>query len=93
MANFWKKKKEGPFGAFLGGISRKMNPILGKRPSRLRKESNFMKFKQILGKHQNKIEEKNEPDPKMVSKNRIGTRDIRDFMKNWKFLGKRPPQN
>ena len=44
-----------------GWVTEKMNPILGKRPCKLRKESNSTKFKQILGKHQNKIHEKMNP--------------------------------
>ena len=70
-----------------------MNPILGKRPSKLRKESNFVKFKQILGKHQNKIEEKPEPDSNKDFKNLIGIAEINRIYENfWDFLGKRPPK-
>ena len=50
------------------GTSRKNDPILGKRPSKLRKEWNFAKFKQILGKCQNKIEEKMNPIQKWFLK-------------------------
>ena len=46
------------FLRFYMEVTEKMNPILGKPPSKLRKESNSTKFKQILGKHQNKIQEK-----------------------------------
>ena len=56
-----------------------MNPILGQRPSKLRKEWNFVKCKQILGQHQNKSEPKNEPDPEMVFKNLIGTAETNKF--------------
>ena len=68
------------FCGFIGNSPKNLNPILGKRPSKLRKESNFVKFKPILGKHQNKIEKKNEPDPsKKVFKSRIGSAKINRF--------------
>ena len=56
-----------------------MNPSLGQRPSKLRKEWNFVKFKQILGQQQNKSEKKNEPDPTMGFKNLIGTAERNKF--------------
>ena len=60
-----------------------MNPILGQRPSKLRKEWNFAKFKQILGQHQNKLEEKMNPFQTLFSKIGLALRLGKNFGDSW----------
>ena len=75
------------------GKQPKNEPDFGQRPSKLRKEWNFVKSKQIWGQQQNQLEPKNEPDPDMVFKNLIGTAKLNQFYgKFWNFLGQRPPK-
>ena len=55
-----------------------MNP--GLRPSKLRKDSSFAKFKEIWGWHQNKSDKKKNPPQKGASQNWLGLQKYTFFM-------------